>query len=66
MLPNDTGGAVKAGELETDARQLYMWVHKSKGQIQRRHVMAEAGTFVKLGGEEIVRVNAGQRIDGDH
>jgi len=59
MLLNDTGGAVQAAELETDARQLHLSLYDGKGH----HVMAEGGTFVKFRGKQIVRVPAGQRID---
>lgn len=64
LVLNDTGGSVKVGELKTDARQLHLWFHKSRGDVRRRHVLAEGGTFVKLRGEEIVRAREGERIDG--
>ncbi|MHB9131842.1 MAG: sugar-binding protein [Armatimonadota bacterium] len=51
VLLNDTGATVKAGELETDARQVHLIV--IGGKTPSRHVMATGGTFVKFNGQMI-------------
>ena len=45
---NDTGHRVTAGAIETDARQVHLVISTDK-----RHVMAEGGTFVNFNGKPI-------------
>ena len=63
MVLNDTGRAVKVGPIETDARQLHLWVHQYKGKLRGRHVMAEGATFVTFHGKPVAKADKGKRID---
>jgi len=48
IVLNDTGHRVTAGAIETDARQVHLVISTDK-----RHVMAEGGTFVNFNGKPI-------------
>jgi len=63
MVLNDTGKTVTAGDVETDARQVHLYVFTNYGKVKQQHVMAEGGTFVKFRGKEIARVKKGMKID---
>jgi len=64
MVLNDTGGKVTVGTIQTDARQVQLWVRNDRhGTFQDGWVLAEGGTFIKFNGKELARVKKGQRID---
>ncbi|MHB9022955.1 MAG: sugar-binding protein [Armatimonadota bacterium] len=62
VLMNDSGGTVKAGEIETDARLLNLTEFTGK---TTRHLLASGGTFVKLNGAIIAQGTKEQDIDKD-
>jgi len=60
VVLNDTGRAVTAGPLRTDAAQVHLSIVGTK-----RHLMAEGGTFVTFHGKELARVAKGEPVDKD-
>lgn len=62
VLLNDSGKAVTAGVLETDARQLYLYI--DTGKQPGKYVLAEGATFVKLNGQALPLSPQDGRIEG--
>lgn len=62
VLLNEGGHLFEGGGIETDARQLYLFV--DAGRRPERYVMAEGASFVRLHGENVAVPAADGRLEG--
>ncbi len=63
VLLNDSGKPFSGGGLETDARQLYLYV--DTGRQPGKYVLAEGATFVRLNGQPLAVPAQDGRIEGE-
>jgi hypothetical protein len=63
VVLNDTGDSVRAGDIETDARQAQVTI--ITGKTPSRHVLMIGGTYLKLKGETIATGTPETPVDKD-
>ncbi|HOF89828.1 MAG TPA: hypothetical protein PLZ36_17250, partial [Armatimonadota bacterium] len=63
VVLNETGDAVTAGDLETDARQLHLTIRTDLKPA--RHLLMVGGTYVKLKGETLATAAKEAVLDKD-